>query len=230
MTTEETADVGIKLGSGDVSFRLGAATPSKVYLGAQEVWSDFVPTAPGVPTGLTVETDQDNQSSVDVSWTAPDSDGGSAVTGYKLYRSMNGTDYTLHSSPSGTSDTVTVANNGGQTVYIKVAAVNAIGEGSQSEATTGTLSISVPGAPTITSAAWGGSETQVAWSNPEYTGGDSGYVYTFRFNGTPVTPDTLISGVGFFNTNFAGQEATLTLTNAAGEGPASEAVTVADNS
>jgi hypothetical protein len=221
--------MGIKLGSGDVSFRLGAATPSKVYLGAQEVWTDFVPTAPGVPTGLTVETDEDNQSSVDVSWTAPESDGGSAVTGYKLYRSLNGTDYTLHSSPSGTSDTVTVANNGGQTVYIKVAAVNAIGEGSQSEAETGTFSFTAPGAPTITSAV-GGGPTQVAWSNPEYTGGNTSYVYTFRFNGTPVTPDTLISGVGFFNTNFAGQEATLTLTNLAGEGPASAPVTVADNS
>jgi hypothetical protein len=222
--------MGIKLGSGDVSFRLGAAMPAAVYLGSQEVWTDFVPTAPGVPTGLTVETDEDNQSSVDVSWTAPESDGGSAVTGYKLYRSLDGVAYTLHSSPSGTTATVTVANSGGQTVYIKVAAVNAIGEGSQSEAETGTFSFTAPGAPTITSAAWLGSETQVAWSNPEYTGGNTSYVYTFRFNGTPVTPDTLIAGVGSFNTNFAGQEVTLTLTNDAGEGPASAPVTVADNS
>jgi len=31
--------MGVKLGSGDVSFRLGSATPAKAYLGSQEVYS-----------------------------------------------------------------------------------------------------------------------------------------------------------------------------------------------
>jgi hypothetical protein len=34
-----------KLGTGDVSFRLGDATPTAVYLGAQEVWSAVSPEA-----------------------------------------------------------------------------------------------------------------------------------------------------------------------------------------
>jgi hypothetical protein len=35
--------MALKIGSSDVSFRLGDATPSAVYLGAQEVWSAVVP-------------------------------------------------------------------------------------------------------------------------------------------------------------------------------------------
>jgi hypothetical protein len=37
--------MGIKLGSGNVSFRLGAATPIRIAIGAVDVWTALSPTS-----------------------------------------------------------------------------------------------------------------------------------------------------------------------------------------
>jgi hypothetical protein len=64
--------MAVKLGSGDVSFRLGSATPAKAYLGSQEVWS--AATVPGEPTLLTAVYDN----GTDATW-ATGGDGGSPL-------------------------------------------------------------------------------------------------------------------------------------------------------
>lgn len=227
-----------KLGSTDVSFRLGASTPSKVALGAVEVWTDVVPTVPGIPTGLTVNTSETAESSVDVSWTAPESDGDSPITGYKVYRSFDGSTYTLHSSPSGTSAAVTVAYNGGQTVYVRVSAVNAIGEGDESEVTTGTMSDSAPGVPEGVSMAvtQGVRQVTLLWSPPLVDGGEAitGYVIYYR-KGADSTLYTETVGPEVNDYTFDGSEesvgfeyrATVAATNSIGTGPASAQVIAA---
>lgn len=223
-----------KLGSTDVSFRLGASTPSKVAIGAVEVWTDVVPTVPGIPTGLTVNTSETAESSVDVSWTAPESDGDSPITGYKVYRSFDGSTYTLHSSPSGTSAAVTVAYNGGQTVYIRVSAVNAIGEGDESEATTGTMSDSAPGVPESVGLAINGVSTLLLqWSPPLVDGGSeiTGYSVTYQasidFSPTTDTvgPSTTEYTLGPHPGGNQTYTATVSAINALGTGPASASVT-----
>ncbi len=229
--------MSVKLGSGDVSFRLGSATPSKVAIGSTEVWTDVVPTVPGIPTGLAVTADGDNQSSVDVSWSVPASDGDSPITGYRVYRSLDGSTYTLHSSPSGTSATVTVANNGGQTIYIKVAAVNAIGEGSQSEVTTGALSDGAPGVIDYVQLIVNGPLTlSLQWSPPAVDGGEdiTGYIisYTKTTGGSTVYTETVGNAVTDYT--FDGSEesvgvsynANVAAINAIGTGPSSASVSV----
>jgi hypothetical protein len=97
---------------------------------------------PGAPTGLSA-TPGDAQ--VALSWSAPASDGGSPVTGYKIYRSTSSGSETLLASPSGTGmsypDTSAV---NGTTYYYKVSALNAVGEGGLSNEASGTPTDLVP--------------------------------------------------------------------------------------
>jgi surface protein len=93
--------------------------------------------APSPPRSLEV-TAGDNQ--IELSWNAPMSDGGSAITGYSIYRSTSsGTGYTLLTTVSPTTEsysdtTVTI----GQTYYYIVKAVNIVGESIASNEVNGT--------------------------------------------------------------------------------------------
>jgi hypothetical protein len=70
--------------------------------------------------------------SVGLSWSAPSSDGGSAITGYKVYRgTSSGGESLLTSVGNQTSYTDTTVANG-TTYFYEVAAVNSVGTGSQS--------------------------------------------------------------------------------------------------
>ena len=83
-------------------------------------------TAPGAPAGL-IATAGDGQ--VSLSWTAPASNGGAAITSYDVYeattQNINGQPV---ASPGGTSVTVKNLANG-TTYYFKVTAVNKAGQG-----------------------------------------------------------------------------------------------------
>ncbi len=99
------------------------------------------PTAPGAPTGLTATASGNTQ--IDLSWTAPASDGGSAITGYKIEESPNGID-TWTDRVANTADAATTYAHTGlaasTTRHYRVSAINTIGTSSASnidDATTG---------------------------------------------------------------------------------------------
>ena len=68
-----------------------------------------------------------------LSWNVPASDGGSAITNYKVYRGTTSGAYTSSGlvGSAATSFTVTGLTNG-TTYYFAVAAINSVGEGSKS--------------------------------------------------------------------------------------------------
>ena len=96
-----------------------------------------IPTVPSAPTGLSANP---GNTQVVLAWTTPINDGGSAIIGYKIYRSAteNGTYYLIVSS-FGLNCTDTGLTNG-QTYWYKVTAMNINGEGSQSTA----VSVAIP--------------------------------------------------------------------------------------
>ena len=163
----------MKIGSTNISsFRLGSATPSKVYLGATQVWSDAPAAPPGAIATVTATASATSQSAADLSWSAP-ADNGSAITGYNVYRSTDaGATFTLVANTANTTYEYIEAYRGGEGRSFNVRAVNAGGEGPNASAYgSANLSDSPPSAPTgVTATALADFDLRVAFTAPAFTG------------------------------------------------------------
>ncbi len=110
--------------------------------------SSVVPTAPNAPTGLTATAASTSQ--INLSWTAPSNNGGSAVTGYTIERSASGSTWSTIVANTGSTGT-TYANTGltANTAYTyRVSAINLVGTSSPSS--TASATTSTGGTVTIT--------------------------------------------------------------------------------
>ena len=103
---------------------------------------------PGAPSGLTATAS--GTTAINLSWTAPGSTGGSAITGYKIEVAPDGTSWTdLVADTSNT--TTTYAHTGltaGDTRHYRVSAINTNGTGTASNVDSATTATSAPGTPT----------------------------------------------------------------------------------
>ena len=131
--------------------------------------------APGAPTGLTATASGATQ--IDLSWTAPASTGGSAITGYKIEVSSNGGSSWTDQVANTNSTATTYAHTGlaaGDTRHYRVSAINANGSGTASNVDSATTATTVPGAPTgLTATASGSTQINLSWTAPAITGGSA---------------------------------------------------------
>jgi hypothetical protein len=143
---------------------------------------------------------------VALSWVAPASNGGSAITGYNVYRgiSAGGESSTpVATNVAGTSFTDTSVTNG-TTYYYTVAAVNSAGI-SATSVEASALPETVPSAPLALTTTSGNGTATLSWSPPASNGGAAvtGYdVYRGTTSGgeaaTPIA--TNVSGTSFTDT------------------------------
>lgn len=119
---------------------------------------------PGTPCGLTAVG---SNGAVTVSWSAPSSNGGSAITGYKLYRSTVPGSETLVASLGKCASYTDAGLVNGKTYYYRVSAVNAVGEGNLSQEVPGMpkAASAVPGAFSLIASATSGS-VRLSWTMP----------------------------------------------------------------
>ena len=117
------------LGDASASFSIQAATP---------------PSAPETPTVVF-----QNEQTIEIAWTAPGDDGASTILEYVIYWDQGSGNYVpLATTEASTFDYArTTGLTKGDLYAFKVAAVNAIGEGNQSEPALAVLAARVPDAP-----------------------------------------------------------------------------------
>lgn len=191
------------VGDSDVSNTSAAITPA---------------TVPGAPT-IGVATGGDAQASV--AFTPPASTGGSAITGYTVVASPGS------ATATGTASPIIIQGlQNGLAHTFTVYATNAIGNGASSAASnsvTPAQSTTVPGAPTILTAARSASQAcSVSFLPPANNGGSAitGYTATSSpggLTGTASSSPITVSGL----TNGTPYTFTVTATNTNGTGPAS---------
>ncbi len=172
-------------------------------------------TAPGAPTSLTATAD--GQTTINLRWTAPTNTGGTAITGYRVEVSPNGTD-NWNNLVANTAAT-TYAHTGlsaGVTRYYRVRAINVVGTGNPStiaNATTSTPTATAPGAPTsLTATAAGRTIINLSWTAPTESGGAAitGYRVEVSPTGTGDTWDDLVANIAATTYSHTGLSAGVT--------------------
>jgi fibronectin type III domain protein/low-density lipoprotein receptor class B len=163
-----------------------------------------VPPSPTVPAAPAIGSATFGNASATVRWTAPSTDGGSAVTGY-LVRVVDSAGVQVGAlrpaAATATSLVVTGLTNGSGYRF-QVAAKNAVGAGPNSALSAVVVPATVPGAPVIATAApgtAGGAVTATAnWNPPASNGGSAvtGYrVRALRISATGTVLATTKSAV-----------------------------------
>jgi titin len=148
--------------------------------------------APSVPLSLLANAG-DGQAVL--SWSIPATNGGSAITGYRVEKSVGGGAWTFVASMTTLSTTVTGLTNG-VPVAFRVSAVNAMGIGNASS-TVMALPLVVADAPTSLSVIALDSSVVLSWTAPVRTGGApiTGYEIERSANGG-TTYTTVIADTG----------------------------------
>jgi uncharacterized protein (TIGR02145 family) len=173
----------------------------------------------GLPDSPTSPVATASNAQASVAFTAPASDGGSAITGYIVTSSPGGFTATGASSPL----VVTGLNNGTSYTFT-VVATNAAGNSVASSASVAVTPIGPPGAPTSLVATPGDMEASVAFTAPSSNGGSAitGYTVTSSpggFTATGASSPLVVTGLP----NGTSYTFNVVATNAAGNSVVSEA-------
>jgi hypothetical protein len=178
-----------------------AGNPSPVVTSAYDIRTDIVPGPPSVTRVTPADA------AIDVTWAAPASNGGSAITGYVLRAHQAGT-IVAEVSATGNSGRITGLVNG--TDYtVTVTAVNASGDGAPSAPS---VSVSprpplrAPFSPTIGTASLITGGANVTWTPPTSNGGSAltGYVVTLFDSGTGAQVSSRSVAATVTNAQFTG--------------------------
>lgn len=149
-----------------VSTVTAVATSSPSGTASASTSSAVEPDAPSLLTGSSGNTQ------VALTWTAPDSDGGSAITDY-LVEYYDGVGWNTFSDGVSTSTSATVTGLINGSIYsFRVSAINSVGTGLPS-ATISRIPITTAGAPTGLSATAGNTTVALTWTAPLSNGGSS---------------------------------------------------------
>ena len=175
-------------------------------------------TLPEAPTGVAASLSADTEAFV--WWSAPASDGGSAVATYTVTASPGEATCATSGALSCTVTGLTI----GTAYTFTVTATNGVGTGPASTASD-PVAVTAPDAPSGVVASAGDSEAAVSWSTPLSDGGSAitGYTVTASSGGATCSTSGALSCLVTGLTNDVAYSFTATATNVVGTSPASAA-------
>ena len=158
-----------------ITDRFPVGTVSEVVRG--ETGTPPAITAPSAPRSLTAMAD--GQTTINLSWTAPESTGGTPITGYQIEVSPNGTSEWTDLADNTESTATTYSHTGlsaSTTRHYRVSAINIVDTSTPSDVamatTVAVATATAPGAPTsLTATASGQTTINLSWTAPTSTGG-----------------------------------------------------------
>lgn len=163
-TDTDYTDTSLSAGE-SVIYRISAI--NSVGLGAASTASDPVVTftVPDAPVLDTVVATSDTE--IDLDWTAPVDDGGSAVTGYKIESNVDGGGWTTLVADTGTTATTYTDNSlsAGEQVDYRISAINSVGASAASNVL-GDTTFNVPDAPELALDTYDETTITVTWDTP----------------------------------------------------------------
>src|SRR6058998_2540166 len=147
---------------------LNSVGPSSTSNSASATTLAVAPTSPSAPTAAPVSSSQ-----INLSWTAPADNGGSAITGYKIERSTDGGS-TWTTLVANTASPATAYSDTGlthtTTYTYRVSAINSVGTGSPSSSASATTLAVAPSSPTgLAAATVSSSQINLSWTAPADT-------------------------------------------------------------
>lgn len=179
------------------TYALTATTNGLVGTGTLTVLVSVPPSAPGAPTGLGVVAGAEQ---VSLTWTPPTWLGGSAITGYVVESSLDGSTWTTAVTTADAAPVATVTGlTNGTPVHLRVRAVNATGTGAASATRTATP-VDVAGAPTALTTTPLDRAVTLGWSAPADTGGTAVTGYRVELSADGETWTTAVADTGSADT------------------------------
>src|SRR5207249_4814429 len=184
------------------TYRVFAVTPlvtSSPSNTASATTASNIPSPPP-PTGLTATAASSSQ--ISLSWTAPTNNGGSAITGYKIYRSTSSGTETGYVNLGNVTSYTNTGVTPGVTYFYKVRAVNALGVSTLSNEASATPP-TLPSAPHILYTTLFRSQITLSWTASTSNGGSAitGYkIYRSTSSGTETGYVNLGNVTSYTNT------------------------------
>jgi fibronectin type 3 domain-containing protein len=129
---------------------------------------------------------------ISLTWSAPASEGGSAVTDYRIYRGTSSGSETFLASVGTQRSYLDSGLGYGQTLFYQVSATNALGEGGRSSEASASISSSLPSSPQNFVAFSGDSTVSLSWSAPNRDGGTP--ITGFRIYRGPIVGEESLLG------------------------------------
>ena len=167
--------------TGNTEYDVRASLDSAFASGVKTATFTTSPTKPGKTRSVDVTTS--GNGTLFITWQAPDSDGGSAITGYtvqwKSGRQSFGDPSREHTTGASASTYAITGLTNGTEYTVRVIAVNAVGDGPPSDEATGTP-VGPPDAPPNVQAGSGHQQLTVSWGAPN-DGGSAITEYTLQW-------------------------------------------------